>query len=247
MARAKVVTIALAIFLFGAATSAFAQKGQPATSAVTSESSTPTSGNSAPQASSDRPALQQRNPRYQVMRDDVLNVSFPLSPELNQTVTIQPDGYITLLNAGSIYVQGLTVPELSDAIKKAYANVLHDPIVNVDLKDFQKPFFVVSGQVGKPGQYDLRSETTVSEGIAVAGGLLPTAKTQILVYHRINSGWFEVHKMSLKDIYHGKNVNEDAELRPGDMIFVPEKAITIFRKYVPYSIGAYSAVNPATF
>ena len=128
----------------------------------------------------DRPALQQRNPRYKVMRDDVLNVSFPISPELNQTVTIQPDGYITLTNAGSVYVQGMTVPEVTETITKAYAKVLHDPIINVDLKDFQKPFFVVTGQVAKPGQYDLRYDTTVSEAIAISGGLLPTAKTQPL-------------------------------------------------------------------
>ena len=90
------------------------------------------------------------------MRDAVLALSFPLSPELNQTVTIQPDGYITLANAGSVYVQEMTVPEVVAAVKKAYSSVLHEPIVDVDLKDFQKPFFVVSGQVTKPGQYDLR-------------------------------------------------------------------------------------------
>ena len=53
-----------------------------------------------------------------VMRDDVLNVSFPISPELNQTVTIQPDGYITLLNAGSVFVQGMTVPQVTEASTK---------------------------------------------------------------------------------------------------------------------------------
>ncbi len=68
---------------------------------------------------SDTPALQQRNPRYRVTRDDVLALSFPLSPELNQKVTIQPDGYINLQTAGSLYVQGMTVPELVEAIKKA--------------------------------------------------------------------------------------------------------------------------------
>ena len=47
------------------------------------------------------------------------------------------------------------VPELSLAVKKAYAGTLHDPIVNVDITDFQKPFFIVSGQVGKLGQYEL--------------------------------------------------------------------------------------------
>ena len=38
----------------------------------------------------------ERHPRYKVMRDDVLTLSFPLSPELNQIVTIQPDGYISV-------------------------------------------------------------------------------------------------------------------------------------------------------
>jgi hypothetical protein len=36
----------------------------------------------------------------------------------------------------------------------------------------------------------------------------------------------------------GKNVNEQVHLTPGDTIFVPEKAITNFRKYVPYTVGA---------
>jgi polysaccharide export outer membrane protein len=179
------------------------------------------------------------------MRDDVLAVSFPLSPELNQKVTIQPDGYITLDNIGSLYVQGMSVPEVVVALKKAYVKILHDPIINVDLIDFQKPYFMVSGQVGKPGQYELRHDTTVSEGIAVAGGFLPTAKTQVFLYHRISSGWFEVKKLNLKDFLHGKNVNEDVQMNPGDMIFVPEKFITNFRKYVPYTVGVYA--NPSSF
>jgi hypothetical protein len=45
----------------------------------------------------------------------------------------------------------------------------------------------------------------------------------------------------MKDILRGKNVNEDAHLQPGDMLYVPEKFITNFRKYVPYSlnVGGY--------
>ncbi len=62
--------------------------------------------------------LQQRNPRYQVQRDDVMLITFALSPELNQQVTIQPDGYINLQNVGSLYVQGMTVPEVVEALKK---------------------------------------------------------------------------------------------------------------------------------
>ncbi len=91
----------------------------------------------------DRPRLAERNPRYKINRSDILNLSFPLSPEFNQSVTVQPDGYITLQGAGSICILGMTVPETSEAIKKAYAKVLHEPIVDVDLKDFQRAYFIV--------------------------------------------------------------------------------------------------------
>jgi polysaccharide export outer membrane protein len=189
----------------------------------------------------------QRYPRYKISADDVMELHFPLSPEYDQSVTVQPDGYISLIGANSIHVQGLSVPELVDAVKTAYAKILHDPIISVDLTDFQKPFFVVSGQVNKPGQYDLRSDITVSEAIAIAGGFAPTAKTQVFLYHRVSSGWMEVKQLKLKDILHGKNVDEDAMMHPGDMIFVPEKFITNFRKYVPYSFGIYATPTPAWF
>jgi polysaccharide export outer membrane protein len=191
------------------------------------------------------PTLEERHPRYVLQREDVVSLTFPLSPELNQTVTIQPDGYINLQNAGSVYVQGMTAPELVIAVKKAYTGVLHDPIINADIQDFQKPFFTVSGQVAKPGQYELRADITVAEALAVAGGMtMGTAKTQIFLFHRTSQDWFEVKKVDLKDILRGKNVNEDAVLRPGDMIYVPEKFIANFRKYVPYSLNAGTYLSP---
>jgi polysaccharide biosynthesis/export protein len=240
---ATMKALGVGILLATAAVSAWGQQSEALTAVAAPNSGTP-NANLLPD---DRPALQSRNPRYQVMRDDVLNITFPLSPELNQIVTVQPDGYITMQNVGSLYVQGMTVPEIQDALKKTYSKVLNNPIIDIDLKDFQKPFFVVSGQVAKPGQYDLRYDTTVSQAIAVASGLLPTARTQILIYHRVSPGMMEVRKFNLKDILDGKNVNEDALLKPGDMIFVPEKAITNFRKYVPYSLGLYGTLSPAMF
>jgi polysaccharide biosynthesis/export protein len=231
---ATLKALSLAILLTAVPLSLWGQQSNTV-AAVAAPVSASTAGAAHP--NDDRPALQQRNPRYQVQRDDILNISFPLSPELNQSVTIQPDGYINLQNVGSLYVQGMTVPEVVAALKKTYAQTLHDPIIDVDLKDFQRPYFVAMGQVGKPGQYDLRYDMTVTEAIGVAGGFLPTAKTQVFLYHRVNNEWAEVKELKLKDMLNGKNVVEDAHLTPGDMIFVPEKAITKFRKYVPYGIG----------
>jgi polysaccharide export outer membrane protein len=201
----------------------------------------------APAPAPDRPRLAERNPRYKINRSDILNLSFPLSPEFNQTVTVQPDGYITLQGAGSICILGMTVPETSEAIKKAYAKVLHEPIVDVDLKDFQRAYFIVTGQVTKPGQYDLRYDLTASQAIAIAGGFMPTAKTQVFLYHRSSDGWVQARELKLKDFLHGKNVAEDVEIRPGDLIFVPEKTITKVRKYIPYSVGVPLSTTPLAY
>jgi polysaccharide biosynthesis/export protein len=234
----------LAIALWGAGTATLGQENKTATTTAVKADQPPPevvqqdSGEGSP----DHPVLQHRNPRYRVNRDDVLQISFPLSPELDQKVTVHPDGYIVLQNIGSIFIAGMTVPEVVAALKKASANILHDPIIDVDLVDFQRAYFMVTGQVGKPGQYDLRHDTNVNEAIAMAGGFLPTAKTQVFVYHRVSPSWMEVKKLNLKDILNGKNVNEDIQMQPGDMVFVPEKFITNFKKYVPYTAGVYA--NP---
>jgi len=183
------------------------------------------------------PTLRDRYPRYRVMPSDVLAITFPLSPEINQNVTVSPDGFITLANVGSIYVQGQTAPEIADTLTKAFSKVLHNPIIGVDLTNFQTSQFTVLGQVGKPGQYQLRYDTTVSEALAVGGGLLPSAKTQVFLLRRVSSDWMEVKKLSLKKLVHGKDVQEDVHLQPGDMIFVPETVIAKFRRYLPYNTG----------
>ena len=226
-----------------------AQQVRPVSSGTTATDSARVAQPAAtPQQSPDpgRPQPSERIARYRIQPSDTLAINFSLSPELDQAkVFVHPDGYISLPDAGSVYVKGLTTTEAADAIKKAYAGILHDPIVQVDLVDFQKPFFLVFGQVGKPGEYELRHETTVMEGIAIAGGFAPTGKTQVLLYHRVSEEWVEVTKLNIKEVLHGKNVNELPLLHPGDTIFVPEKAITQFRKYIPY--GTYVATTPAAY
>jgi polysaccharide export outer membrane protein len=172
------------------------------------------------------------------MPSDILAISFPLSPEINQTVTVQPDGFIVLANLGSVYVEGETTPQIVDTLTKAYAKILHNPIIAVDLTNFQAPQFTISGEVGKPGQYQLRDDTTVLQAIAVGGGFLPNARTRVFLFHRVSSDWAEVKKLNVAGLMHGKNLNEDVHLQPGDMIFVPdERFIANFRRYVPYSFG----------
>jgi polysaccharide biosynthesis/export protein len=240
--HSRVPILASFIFALTSLSAQSAQQSSATMAAITTGGRGPADGSGV-----EHPVPGERNPRYRLNRSDVLALSFALTPELNQNVTVQPDGFITLQGAGSIYVLGLTVPETVAAVKNAYSKILHDPIVDVDLTDFQKAYFIVTGQVTKPGQYDLRYDLTVSEAIAVAGGFLPTAKTQVFLYRRSQSGWVEAKELKLKNFLHGKDVTEDAEMRPGDMIFVPEKTITKIRKYIPYSIGVPLSTVPSVY
>jgi polysaccharide biosynthesis/export protein len=231
-----IVPICVAVWLFGFCSMADCRgQSQPVQSVQSDQSQQPAN-----------PTLQQRQ-RYTIESGDVLDLSFPLSPELNQTVTVAPDGYIALHAVGDLNVAGKTLPQLRDALHTAYSGVLHDPLINVDLKDFQKPFFTVSGQVGHPGKYDLRENISVAEGLAIAGGTTPDAKSsQVLLFRRMPGGsMVEVRKLDLHKMLKKGDLREDAYLQPGDLLFVPKTAISTIQRFLPTSsLGLYTTGIP---
>ena len=180
-----------------------------------------------------RPQLQTRNPRYQIRPGDVVDILFSPATEFNQSAAVQPDGYITLREVKDIYVQGKTIPELTEAIAAAYTNILQNPVITVVLREFEKPHFIVGGKVDKPGKYELRADTTVSEAVAIAGSLTEKAKhSEVLLFRRVSDDWMEVRKVDLKSIYKGE-IREDIHLRPGDMIYVPQNRISKIKPFIP--------------
>jgi len=186
------------------------------------------------------PALDRRNSRYHIASEDVVELQFPSTPEFNQTVTVQPDGYITLKEIGDVQVEGDTVPELRRTVQSAYEKILANPFISVDLKDFQRPYFMVLGQVGRPGKYDLRGVTTVSEAVALAGGFTSLSKhSQVLLFRRVNDKWTSVTKIDLKHMLNSRNLSEDSSLRPGDMVYVPQNAVSKVKAWVPPTVGTY--------
>jgi polysaccharide export outer membrane protein len=174
-----------------------------------------------------------RRPLYRLNRSDVVSLSFTLSPEFEQTVTIQPDGYVSLKNAGQVLAQGLTLEEFRLAVRKAYAGYLHDPEVAVALKDFEHPYFVAGGEVGKPGKYELRAETSVIEAVEIAGGFTHEAKhSQVVLFRRVNADLVEARVFDLKKMLRQRNLSEVAGLRPGDLIFVPQNYISKMDRFL---------------
>ncbi|MFY9753054.1 MAG: polysaccharide biosynthesis/export family protein [Candidatus Acidiferrales bacterium] len=187
------------------------------------------------------PALQRRDGRYRICASDVLGLTFPLTPEFNQTVNVEPDGFASLVGAPEVHLEGLTTQESVAAIQTAYAKVLLNPVVSVQLKDFNKPSFIVNGQVKSPGKFDLRGNITATQAIAIAGGFTDAAKhSQVLLFRRVGDDWYEVKRLDLKQILKGRNVNEDPEIHPGDMLVVPQNTISKIERFIPRSgVGAY--------
>lgn len=185
-------------------------------------------------STSDQPVLEKRAPRYLVRSSDVLKISFPITPEFDQTVMIQPDGYITLRGAGDLYIEGMTVPQVVDAIKKAYSKVLHDPLIDVMLTDFEKPYFIAGGEVSRPGKYDLRGDTTVAEAVEIAGGFTEKSKhSKVVIYRREPTGWLEVSQLDLKKMLNRNDLTEDVHLHPGDLIYVPQNNLSKIKSFIP--------------
>lgn len=188
------------------------------------------------------PRLRTRNPRYRVQPNDILDLSFRYTPEFDQEVTVQPDGFVQLKGlSNDIRIQGQTVPEVIESIKKAYVDVLRDPVVSVVLRDFEKPYFVAGGQVGRPGKYDLRGPTTATQAIAIAGGFSEYAKNkQVLLFRRYTDETVEVKVLNLKQALNKKDPREDLMLEPGDMLFVPKTFMAAIDRFLPRSsLGTY--------
>jgi polysaccharide biosynthesis/export protein len=189
----------------------------------------------------------ERHPLYRLRPSDVVEISFTVAPEFNQTLTVQPDGYVMLKDAGMVEVQGLNLEEFAGAVQKAYRGYLHDPQVAVALKDFVRPYFIVGGEVGRPGRYELRADTTVAEAVEIAGGLTQQAKhSQVVLFRRVNDDLVETRLLNLKQMLKQSRLREDAHLQPGDLVFVPQNAISKIARFLTRpSMSMY--VSPTQF
>ncbi|HYM77014.1 MAG TPA: polysaccharide biosynthesis/export family protein [Candidatus Dormibacteraeota bacterium] len=234
---------ALLFFAWGSAVFGQGEKTNPSRDKQTSQSSLTGAGEGGVRSTAAKPGRAdglgnpllggERHPLYRLHPSDVVEVTFTVAPEFNQTLTVQPDGYVTLKEAGQVQAQGLSVLEFGEAVQKAYTGYLHEPQAAVALKDFERPYFVVGGEVGKPGKYELRSDTTVAEAVEIAGGLTQQAKhSQVVLFRRVNDDLVEARLLNLKKMLKQNSLKEDAHLRPGDMVYVPQNEISKIARFL---------------
>jgi len=178
-------------------------------------------------AGTNEPTLQDHDPRYLLSIGDTLDINFRFTPEFNQTVTIQPDGYISLRDISDLRAAGRTAPELADLIKKRYSRILHDPVLTITLTAFEKPYFIANGELKNPGKYDLRTSMTVIEAVGIAGGFNEKSRhSEVLLFRRVSDQWMPVKVLNVKEMIKSGNLSEDPRLRPGDMIYVPKNTVS---------------------
>jgi protein involved in polysaccharide export with SLBB domain len=221
----------------------------PATPASTSDTRSATPMQKPPanaQVATERFA--ERNPRYRIRSGDSFDLDFRFQPEFNQTLSVQPDGFVTLRDIGDLHVQGLTIPELSAALRKAYDQILNDPVITVVLKDFEKPYFIAGGDgIQRPGKFELRSDMTASEAVQIAGGFRSGAKSsEVYIFRRVSDDTYQVKKLNVKKMLSKGDLHEDVHLIPGDMLYVPRSTLAKIASFLPKStVGTY--LNPTQF
>ena len=221
------------MFLIAASLCPAAGQVKPAAPiAQTAQTNSPNGSLDTPSAT--QPVLAQRYPRYLLRPSDVLQLTFPITPEFDQMISVQPDGFVNLRGVGDLYIAGKSVPEFSEALHKLYGNFLNDPIINIEMKDFEKPYFTAGGEFGRPGKYELRGDTTVAEAVAIAGGFTEKAKhSEVLVFRKVPGGWEAGKRLDVKLMLANADLGEDLHLRPGDLIYVPKNKLSKIKEFIP--------------
>jgi polysaccharide export outer membrane protein len=183
----------------------------------------------------------EHDPRYRIQPTDVIELHYRYTPEFDQTFTVQPDGFATLQIVGDIKLQGLTLDQLKAVILEKASLRLKDPEITLVLKDFEKPYFIVGGQVEKPGRFEMRGNVTALEAIAMAGGFktLSAKHSQVVLLRKVGPDLARTEILDLKAAMTGSS-EPNIELRPGDMLIVPQNRISQIERFVKMAnVGAY--------
>jgi polysaccharide export outer membrane protein len=192
---------------------------------------------------------------YRLQVGDVVDLRLLLNPELNEEVTIRPDGHISTSVVTDELAGGRTVPELTAALHRRYARELHDPKLSVIVKSFAPTRIYVAGEVNNPGEFvTVGPNLTLSQAVARAGGLKTMSGDEVRVFI-IRRGPGDVPEMlstRYQNVMWGENATADVRLAPYDVVFVPRSGIAeVYRfvnqyllQFVPVNWGFNYAVNP---
>jgi len=152
-----------------------------------------------------------RQGAYKLDSGDKLRVFVYGQPNLSRIYNVDQSGNISVPLIGNVKARGLTTASLEGSIRNRLSQgLVRDPQVTVDVQQ-NRPFFIL-GEVRTPGQYPYVTGMTVEMAVAIAGGFAERANERKARLSRRVGGYNEVI-----------DVPTDAELEPGDTIYVYER------------------------
>jgi protein involved in polysaccharide export with SLBB domain len=181
---------------------------------------------------------------YRIQPGDELDIKFFYTPELNQTVTVRPDGKVSLQLIDEVEAAGLTPAELDGRITPRYAKEVKEPAITVAVKTFAGRKVYVGGEVGKPGLLDLQPGMTALQAVINAGGFLNTAKPEaaLVVRTAITQAPTPI-RINLSQAVNGEATRGDMPLQSQDIVYVPKTFIAEANVFVDQYIRGLLMFN----
>jgi polysaccharide export outer membrane protein len=168
---------------------------------------------------------------YRVVPGDQLTTRCYYNPQLDEEVTVRPDGNISLSLVGEIHAAGKTAAQLSDEITKRYAEYFVKPAAVVIVRQFNGYRVFTAGELRTPGQLNLvTGAQTVLEAISSSGGLTEDGTlTSIILIRRLpNQAQPMVAELDISEAISGSEPEQNVALMPNDFIYVPRSGMADF-------------------
>lgn len=169
---------------------------------------------------------------YRLGPEDVISITvFNLDRYSKAGIVIPPDAVIShqLIPEG-VFVGGKTTRQVADEITKRLDEYVIDPKVTVSLDKAQSAVFWVVGDVGQPGIRPMTRRISLTEALALSGGVLPTGnKKKVAVMRRQANGFMQPTIIDVAAIEKGK-MPDNYFLNPGDQIIVPGNRLKTFNQ-----------------
>ena len=154
---------------------------------------------------------------YVIGREDVLRISVWGEPELNYSLTVRPDGKVSLPLINDVSVAGLTPEQVRTGLEQRYAEFLRDPAVTVIVEQINSFRVYLLGEVNLQGVQAFKTPTRLLQALATAGGLTRFAKNRITIL-RVIGGVEKRIEADYKRLIQAQQ--ENLRLEPGDVILV---------------------------
>jgi polysaccharide export outer membrane protein len=193
-------------------------------------------------------------PAYRLNVGDVVGIRLLLNPELNEDVTVRPDGMVSSIVAQDIPAYGHTVREVADAMRREYATQLTNPHLTLEVRNFAPNRIYVSGEVNTPGEFiTIGPNLTLLQAVARAGGVKFTAgRNRVFIIRRGPGDVPQVFKTQYLEAISGKDPGADIRLAPYDIVYVPRSDVAevyayfnqYVQQFVPLNWGFNYNVNP---